>query len=241
MVFDIAGSLERIAAARNKADLSVALGMVTSALGFEWYALDILVTLDGANSTLVATNYPALWMRRYVEQRYTRDDIVVSHALGSVKPARWGGPGVLPNTTAKQRAILDEAAEAGLRSGAVIPVHGPGPAKSVLAVASRLCDQEFASLFALQEHRLQLIAAYAIECASNLGIGKLATSFALSPREVEILTRTALGDSANDIADLLSISQHTVVQHLENCRRKLDARNKTHAAAIAIAYGIVRL
>lgn len=57
---------------------------------------------------------------------------------------------------------------------------------------------------------------------------------ALSARELEVLGLVAEGKTSREIADTLTISQHTVRRHLENTFAKLGVNSR--AAAIAYAY-----
>ncbi|MGH2471643.1 MAG: response regulator transcription factor [Candidatus Limnocylindria bacterium] len=52
----------------------------------------------------------------------------------------------------------------------------------------------------------------------------------LSEREVEVVQLAAAGGTNRDIAERLSLSQHTVARHLANARGKLGAANRTEAA-----------
>jgi DNA-binding CsgD family transcriptional regulator len=56
----------------------------------------------------------------------------------------------------------------------------------------------------------------------------------LSPREVDVLTALAGGDSTDQIGGTLGMSPHTVRTHLRNIMRKLEARTRAHAVALAI-------
>jgi DNA-binding CsgD family transcriptional regulator len=56
----------------------------------------------------------------------------------------------------------------------------------------------------------------------------------LSPREVDVLAALAGGDSTDQIGESLGLSPHTVRTHLRNIMRKLEARTRAHAVAIAI-------
>ncbi|HVY99926.1 MAG TPA: LuxR family transcriptional regulator [Dongiaceae bacterium] len=56
----------------------------------------------------------------------------------------------------------------------------------------------------------------------------------LTPREVECLKLSAQGHSAKQIAARLERSVGTVTLHLQNATRKLGARNRTHAASLAV-------
>jgi DNA-binding NarL/FixJ family response regulator len=52
----------------------------------------------------------------------------------------------------------------------------------------------------------------------------------LSEREVEVLQIAASGSTNREIAERLSLSQHTIARHLANARAKLGAANRTEAA-----------
>jgi DNA-binding CsgD family transcriptional regulator len=52
---------------------------------------------------------------------------------------------------------------------------------------------------------------------------------------VRVLEELAIGTSTEDIAAKLHVSPHTVRTHIKNILRKLDARTRAHAVAIAYA------
>jgi DNA-binding CsgD family transcriptional regulator len=59
----------------------------------------------------------------------------------------------------------------------------------------------------------------------------------LSARELDVIAGLALGDSTHQIGAALGMSPHTVRTHLRNIMRKLEARTRAHAVAIAIGDG----
>jgi LuxR family quorum sensing-dependent transcriptional regulator len=61
----------------------------------------------------------------------------------------------------------------------------------------------------------------------------------LSPREREVLTLVARGDSAFAISEVLAISKRTVDEHVRSVIRKLGAKNRTHAVALALRAGLI--
>ncbi|MFQ6539751.1 MULTISPECIES: LuxR C-terminal-related transcriptional regulator [Aphanothece] len=68
-----------------------------------------------------------------------------------------------------------------------------------------------------------------------------ATIEQLTDREVEVLTGVMLGLSNRNIAERLYVSPETVKTHVGNVISKLQARDRTHAAVLGIALGIVSL
>ena len=63
----------------------------------------------------------------------------------------------------------------------------------------------------------------------------------LSKRELEVLELLAGGANNNEAAEALNISPETVRNHTRNARRKLGARSRSHAIALAIALGQLEL
>jgi DNA-binding CsgD family transcriptional regulator len=61
----------------------------------------------------------------------------------------------------------------------------------------------------------------------------------LTAREREVLTWIALGKSAWEIGEILSIAKRTVDEHAQTATRKLGAANRTQAVAIAVRNGWV--
>ncbi len=63
----------------------------------------------------------------------------------------------------------------------------------------------------------------------------------LSPREREIMHKMAEGLTAERIGDELTVSVETVRTHVRNVIRKLQARNRVHAIALALERGEIAL
>jgi DNA-binding CsgD family transcriptional regulator len=61
----------------------------------------------------------------------------------------------------------------------------------------------------------------------------------LSDKEIAVLREVALGRETDEIARLLFVSPHTVRTHVKNGMRKLRARTRAHAVAIALARGLI--
>jgi DNA-binding CsgD family transcriptional regulator len=61
----------------------------------------------------------------------------------------------------------------------------------------------------------------------------------LSDRERAVLGELARGHATEEIADALFLSPHTVRSHVKAAMRKLDARTRAHAVAIALTAGTI--
>jgi LuxR family quorum sensing-dependent transcriptional regulator len=63
----------------------------------------------------------------------------------------------------------------------------------------------------------------------------------LTPRESEVLRWVANGKSAWEVGEILHITKRTVDEHVQTAVRKLNAANRTHAVALALRDGILKL
>jgi DNA-binding NarL/FixJ family response regulator len=61
----------------------------------------------------------------------------------------------------------------------------------------------------------------------------------LTPKEVQILTHVAEGNSNKRIANILGISEQTIKNHVSAILRKLNANDRAHAVFIAIRNGLI--
>ena len=61
----------------------------------------------------------------------------------------------------------------------------------------------------------------------------------LSGQELSVLRALAQGSSTEEIAERLVVSPHTVRTHVKNGMRKLGARTRAHAVAIALSDGAI--
>ena len=61
----------------------------------------------------------------------------------------------------------------------------------------------------------------------------------LTPRETEVLRLVAKGFAYAEIAEMLSLSVHTVTTHVKNTYRKLEVRSRGEAVFEAVQRGIV--
>lgn len=129
-------------------------------------------------------------------------------------------------------------------------VDAAGPKATVVAVPVHdLPPFQGCVVFAGPDIRLTLLERLALEhycCAvfrrlqatGRVNVGRPGD---LSERERRVLELTAIGKTANEIAELLEISQRTVHAHLQNASEKLNASNKTHTVVEALRYGQIAI
>lgn len=225
----------------NLEELQVVLRTQIERLGFELFSYQLLWPPEGPRFPLYTTNYPAGWTKRYIEKKHISHDLVSRNAAVARLPFLWPEIPNLGKMTERQKLVFNESSEFGRKTGATVPINGPGLAKGQFTVANtKMSDEEFKKLFLLRRHEIHLIATYAHERILNIGLqNPPPAQFRLTPREVEIMTYTAQGKSAWDISSILNISEHTVSEHIENVCRKLGVYNKVHATAVSIIHGLI--
>jgi DNA-binding NarL/FixJ family response regulator len=69
--------------------------------------------------------------------------------------------------------------------------------------------------------------------------GELVPTDVLSPRETEIVKLIAEGHTSREIAEILSISAHTVERHRQNVLEKLQLRDRVALTLYAVRRGLV--
>lgn len=84
-------------------------------------------------------------------------------------------------------------------------------------------------------------AAHAVRLAYRQGLLSDDSGCSLPVPLVQVLELVAVGRTNADIARILGRSEHTVVDQVKEARRRLGARDRAHAAALAVAMRIVRI
>jgi DNA-binding CsgD family transcriptional regulator len=92
----------------------------------------------------------------------------------------------------------------------------------------------------LRESAVSPGAAEAVrEVLHRLDVQDASSLYALTPREVEVLTLAAAGDTNTQIAAKLGARPETIKKHLDHVYGKLDVTGRGQAAAHALGLGLV--
>ncbi|MGO4568722.1 autoinducer binding domain-containing protein [Rhizobium sp. 2YAF20] len=208
--------------------LKQALAELTPELGFDCYAY---LNVQPIRSFAVS-NYPLEWQMRYLAQRYTRTDPVVSTARSVMRAFTWGAETQRRVTSKRLRRFYSEAAEFGIRSGISIPIRTAFGHMSMLTLASNKPS------LSLEKDIDQLAAVTAVSLLHAKLEQQETAPTASAPVELTVKQATCLrwsaeGKSMRDIASLENLSFGTVNFHLNNARKALDAGSLIQASALA--------
>ena len=188
--------------------------------------------------TVLYTNYPDEWQKRYAQKRYHLEDPVSEISSSSRLAFCWGSDRFLRNFRQSQRRVFHEGREFSIRHGYSIPISGPKGDLGVLSIAG---DREIDIKEVVRSESAEL-QLNAIEIHDYFIRSLNPTSYStirLSPRERECLLWTSEGKTADEIADRICLSVSTVNYHLSKSIQKFAASNKHHAAIIAMRHGIL--
>jgi DNA-binding CsgD family transcriptional regulator len=156
----------------------------------------------------------------------------------------WRRPVLVPQHIAGDAAL--GLASAGVRDNALVEfASSAGRPNILLEIALRHVDDTAAplpsrlaaveALGTLGTSRASDILARLARRHDDLGrrarvVSEKRRRTGLSEREIEVLQIAAAGATNREIAERLSLSQHTIARHLANARAKLGAANRTEAA-----------
>lgn len=194
--------------------------------------------VDAAGDQYGAGTYSLAWQERYMEQNYQRVDPVIIGCFQRFHPVNWKR---LDWSSKAAREFMAEAIKYGVGTqGFSVPIRGPN-GQFALFTANQTCDDDAWEDFCESNRRsLILIAHYFNEKALEIEPNRSPPqNQALSPREVDAMTLLAIGYSRAQVADTLSISEHTLRVYIESARFKLGAMNTTHAVARAMQQGLI--
>lgn len=184
------------------------------------------------------TNYQGPWVERYITRRYDQLDPVCDLGRQATAPFWWGGSRFLSDFEKRQRRVFWEAADFGIHYGVTIPVRSMDGALSLVSYTAGTAS-DIRNI--LDEAGPQLhVAAHQI--ADRLVERDPATfqeDNPLTPRERESLIWVVQGMTSEEIADRMLLSVSAVNYHLGKATRKLDARNRHHAALLALSQQLI--
>lgn len=192
-------------------------------------------------SPLVAMTYSAEWQKHYAQSDFVDIDPVVKAGIGGILPIDWAS---LDRSHPTVKKFFGEAQEFKVGGqGLSVPVRGRHGEFAMFSVTANMSPAEWARLKERYMRDFMLFAynfhSFALK-AEQIEVGSDYRN-KLSFRETECLRWTAMGKSAWDTGQIMSVSERTVKFHLENARAKLKAMNTTHAVSKAISLNLITL
>jgi|TARA_B100000315_G_scaffold231440_1_gene242739 LuxR family quorum-sensing system transcriptional regulator CciR len=185
----------------------------------------------------VVLNYPDEWVTHYFESKYQEIDPIVLQSPSHRSPYLWADLDEMHGLLPEQQRFMDEADDAGLKSGMTVPLHGPFGEVAVISLARDILND----YTDMQTDKLAAMASqfHIAYTELVLGIRRVEPPTVLTPRERECLLWSARGKSSWDIGMILKVSEHTVNFHLKNAMNKLECSSRVVAVVKAIRMGFI--
>lgn len=187
---------------------------------------------------LGASTYSAEWVARYSARNYLRIDPVVLGCYQRFDPVEWQR---LDWSGRAVRAFRADARAHGVGGqGLSVPIRGPH-GQFALFSANHECDDATWAEFTTRHVRDLIVIAHCLNRkATQISPHRMPPAAPpLSPREVDAISLIAAGYNRAQVANTLSISEHTLRAYIESARLKLGALNTTHAVARALSRGLI--
>jgi DNA-binding CsgD family transcriptional regulator len=222
----------------NEEDLSDTLKAIVAAIGVSHISY-IRFAPDKSSDTSMLTavvTYSREWQTRYFFRQYVAIDPVIAHGRHAVLPFDW------QTLISDDHEVVDFFADAVHfnvgRNGISIPVRNRKGVFSVVSFSSDVSRSEWEAFKINNIVKLQLLSVL-IDSAANINSKLPSAPVNLSRREEQCLIWAARGKTYQEIADILNLTFGSVKTHLDTARGKLHCMNLTHAAAVAVATGVI--
>lgn len=200
--------------------------------------LQAVVPVPPPTSAVVALNYPADYVKHYIEKRRHEIDPVLLLAPRRHKPFLWQDLVRQEPLTQEQRLLFEECRHGGLHDGLTIPIHAPGGQHYAICLATdypRRDKETPVDLLNLLAAQFFLTYARTTKQLSEA----VPPSTVLSERERECLLWTARGKSSWEISVIVGLSENTITSYLKNAMKKLGTTNRVLAVVMAIKDGLI--
>lgn len=229
--------IDGIHTANNEGHFRRVAARTAEQLGFRWFAY---LGFTEAAPVLISS-YPRAWTAHYFAERYEHVDPVVETSRRQRGVFHWSGSQSLCPLGRAQRRLFDDASSFGIRSGVTVPITTGFGRFAAFTLAT---DEESPALKDSVAECTDLIQLIGLNYHAHVE-AKVALPPAnrpapvLSQRELECLAWSARGKTMEDTAAILGVKPRTVLFHLENARRRLNANTLAQAVALAVRAGIL--
>ena len=218
-------------------DAVAATGAAVARHGFEGVVFLFLPSRGQRfQDVVLGKHLPEEWSRTYVERDYIRDDPLVRYQRAAAAPFAWSEVRIDSERFPRAAEVMRVRSEFGFRDGFVVPVPGAGGIYGGVYLGGARPE-----LSGLRKPALHMMGLYAFERAASFRGPNRKARGVLTEREREVLSWVAVGKSAWDIGQILSISTRTVNEYSQRAIRKLGATNRTHAVVLALRDGLISL
>ncbi|MGL1921014.1 MAG: LuxR family transcriptional regulator [Hyphomicrobiales bacterium] len=209
---------------------------------FEAMGFNCLIYTELKNGEMeIQTNFPQYWLDHYIDQDYQLIDPFFSHCCASHESVEMGIDYIhkYEYMSQRQRLLIQEASEAGSKAGFSVTfkpldAHGAGGWN----IGSSLGCEEVEKIKKEHEKTLSLASFFAHSAMQKFDVSPIEIP-KLTKREKDCILWMTKGLRTKEIAFRLGIRPVTVELHINNAKKKLNAKTREQAVAKAITLQII--
>ncbi|MGL4197033.1 MAG: helix-turn-helix transcriptional regulator [Allorhizobium sp.] len=193
-------------------------------------------TAQDLSSSSIITNWPADLLTEFDQVALLSGSPVLAHLRRSSIPISFDIDDVAQQRDPKSGEISKALFHRfRMNRGAYFPVHDATGARGAV---SFIGDRDLFDT--LEMMQLAYIAAHVFNRLAEIREMDSRNSDMLTERELDCLNWTAAGKTSVEIAEILTLSEHTINHYLNRATKKLDAVNRTQAVAKALRLGLIK-
>lgn len=232
------------AAAGN--DLVTVINSITNAFGFDTFNCSVSMCIRPQSEGLayVFTTMPAAWVALYDQRSFVEVDPRVQWLISKRLPMIWDQAS-LRGSNPKIDEFLDAGLSYGLGSGVAVGFADVRGHAVMVALNSEQQTMSNARRVAVSQQMGEIVLLahffheiFAAEIIKH-GTTPTGSGAPLSDRERQCLSLAAHGQTSEDIAGKLGITERTVEFHFVSIRSKLSAATRQEAVAKAVQAGLI--
>ncbi|KEO90489.1 hypothetical protein EH31_10400 [Erythrobacter longus] len=201
-----------------------------------YHHLPAIGSSDPIGLNVICVGFPAELVSHFEDNRMIRIEPTI-HEVLSGGQAKWWDDTPRPTKLSKAERDYLEFAASKVGVGIHVPAYGPNGREGYISIGFGKYRPDFDNKAMIT---IQLCCQVAHQRYCQLLYKPLPQNVRLSPREREILSWVAEGKSNGVIAEILHITESSVITYLERAFRKLDVGNRVTATLRASTLGELR-
>lgn len=229
--------IEEVKGTKSKEETWNVLLRLFNDQGFEHASLNFDIE-DGKEVQVVHTA-PEWVLDSWIENVGCANDLAIQHCLSNASPY-FSGDKLFPQTPSDEfMEWWNSLQDIDVRTSADFPVRFNDGCSGTIGLYTELESAEFTRLFAESGSLLHFASVIAAE-RYHAQWRSDHVPHLLTEKETECLRLLGTGLQRGQIADYLSIKPVTVDYHFQNIKRKMSAKTREQALAIAALNGMIQ-
>jgi len=232
-------TIDKIQSCEKLDDLKVIMIEIQKKLEYDFIIYNIQFSSSFKETFFISLGtFPNEWIEHYAVKDYSSIDPIVKHCISSHTPISWNQ--FYNYKDSKIADMFQEVSKFGLLGGVSIGYRVNSGEVGIFSVSKKEPLSEETSLYCNAILYMTALQPYIHDSLKRVSNNYNSNnSSPLTKRELECLTWTADGKTSGEIANILHITESTVIFHIKNIIKKLEVGNRTQAISKAILTGLI--